>query len=92
MGPDLDPNCLTQMVFLEEFFELDELGGKKTPQKQCKKKKKKKKTFIINQSANSYIVFENWRKACKKDLVTSILISMQLMNYRNLTIKLYDVR
>ena len=59
VGPDLDPNCLTQMVFLEEFFELDDFG-EKTPQKQCKKKNKKKKTkknqtFIINQSANSYI-------------------------------------
>ena len=59
VGPDLDPNCLTQMVFLEEFFELDDFGGKKTPQKQCKKTHTKNKTkkhiFIINQSANSYI-------------------------------------
>ena len=56
VGPDLDPNCLTQVVFLEEFFELDDFGEKKTPQKQCKNTKtKKKQTFIINQSANSYI-------------------------------------
>ena len=51
VGPDLDPNCLTQMVFLEELFELDDFGEKKLRRSNAKKKK----TFIINQSANSYI-------------------------------------
>ena len=56
VGPDLDPNCLTQMVFLEEFFELDDFGEKNSAEAtQKNKNEKKNQTFIINQSANSYI-------------------------------------
>ena len=28
VGPDLDPNCLTLMVFLKEFFEKDDFEKK----------------------------------------------------------------
>ena len=40
------------MVFLEKIFELDDFGKKDSAEAM---QKKKKKTFIINQSANSYI-------------------------------------
>ena len=34
VGPDLDPNCLTLMVFLKEFFEKDDFE-KKTDDKKA---------------------------------------------------------
>ena len=39
VGPDLDPNCLTLMEFLKDFFEKGDL--KKNPQTTKKKTKKK---------------------------------------------------
>ena len=45
VGPDLDPNCLTLMVFLKDFFEKKSKKKKNLDDKKKKKKKKKKRNM-----------------------------------------------
>ena len=62
VGPDLDPNCLTLMVFLKDCF----LKKKKLKKKKKKKKKQTtKKACKITQHAKSY---RRTKPTCRFDL------------------------